>query len=248
MDSRENKILHCPKNSISGKHFLQKAQRQQCTWGILMGTLADGNHNYFRSSSFRPEWELVFKGKSQPLVSILCSLQWLKRNEDSQFFPKTLSRLNVSGLGRTVNRRPLWELSFGKKRAALRLLGLLSKVGHSVPSRLQMTAVWNLLHEEAAWVPQGSLLGLTLLSIFVSNADGGMECFLSKFTGDSKPCGAVKTLEGRDGIQSDLDGWERWAHANLWRSAKHSARSHMWAGQSQAHLQSGQRRDWEQSS
>ncbi|PKU39832.1 dtw domain-containing protein 2 [Limosa lapponica baueri] len=58
-------------------------------------------------------------------------------------------------------------------------------------------------------VPQGSVLGLVLLKIFVGNMGRGMECTLSKFTDDTKLCGAVNMLEGRDAIQRDLDKFER---------------------------------------
>ena len=64
-------------------------------------------------------------------------------------------------------------------------------------------------------VPKASVLGLVLFNIFVSAMDNRNECTLSKFSNDSKSCGAVDMLEGRHAIQRDLDRPESWAHVNL---------------------------------
>ncbi|GAB0182281.1 mitochondrial enolase superfamily member 1 [Grus japonensis] len=63
-------------------------------------------------------------------------------------------------------------------------------------------------------VPQGLVLGLALFNIFVGDMDNGIKCTLSKFANNTKLCGAVNTLEGRDVIQRNLDRPERWACAN----------------------------------
>jgi len=58
-------------------------------------------------------------------------------------------------------------------------------------------------------IPESLVLGPALFNIFVINMDSGIECTLSKITDNTRLCGAVDLLKGRDAIQRDLDRLQR---------------------------------------
>ena len=64
------------------------------------------------------------------------------------------------------------------------------------------------------------MLGPIILTIFLRDADSGVECTLGKSTDDTKLWVVANAPEGWDAIQKDLDRLEQWAQVNLMRFNK----------------------------
>jgi len=93
------------------------------------------------------------------------------------------------------------------------------KAFNTVPNNILISKLdrWRSL---TSGVPQGFVLGPLQFNIFISDIDSRINCTSSKFTDDTKLCGAVNTPEGGDAIQRALGKLKKWAHVKLMRFNK----------------------------
>ena len=69
-------------------------------------------------------------------------------------------------------------------------------------------------------VPQGSILGPMLFSIFISDLGTGIKRGLMEFADDTKVSGEADTPEGRAALQGGLGRLEEWASKSLMKVSK----------------------------
>ncbi|KAJ7407642.1 hypothetical protein WISP_125517 [Willisornis vidua] len=78
----------------------------------------------------------------------------------------------------------------------------------------------NCIHLASNDVPQGSVFGPGLFSIFIGDLDKEIKCTLTQFADDMRLDGSVDLMEDRKAPQRDLERLNPWAEANFMRFNK----------------------------
>ncbi|GAB0184012.1 little elongation complex subunit 1 [Grus japonensis] len=193
-------------------------------------------------------WQYVFA------VDLLCShLKWDWTHDN------VISKVLWPSMDKWVKKRKGHETAQSIPDSVialtLRLIGRLGQIGLKegyLAAVKNISSVIGLFvqHAKEEGVPWGVQLAAiyALCDLGSSNPeDSGIECTLSKFTDDTKLCGAIDSLEGRDAIQRDLDRLAEWACVNLMKFNKAKCKVlHMGWGNSQHQYRLGD--EWIESS
>src|SRR6267154_1638672 len=103
----------------------------------------------------------------------------------------------------------------------IRELGIVGKIADWIKNwlegrsqRVGINGVYSDWNEVTSGVPQGSILGPLLFTIFINDLEAGVRNYMLKFADDSKLWGRVDTEEDRINVQKDLDTLGDWARRN----------------------------------
>ena len=103
----------------------------------------------------------------------------------------------------------------------IREIGVVGKIADWIQNwlegrsqRVGINGIYSDWNEVTSGVPQGSILGPLLFTIFINDLEVGVRNFVLKFADDSKLWRQVHTEEDRMNMQKDLDTLGDWTKRN----------------------------------